>query len=365
LAEAVSRAKSAIVRRFRDLSNSLDIAVGKIFGLGPLEQRTYRFQIPAKFRNWTLRQWSKLSGAVLEMPGSSSSSRGSSGSFLEVSDEAAAALPENYNFFDKYRQCLTPEYLSQGSCGSCWAFSISGMLHLRTCKALIDAGKPPADMGVYDILSPQALISCATDAVSRNADGCNGGKVGDGIGLLSSGNVFIGPIKCHGYYSGQGFNAPRYCENSKKLCAAETDPRYRRKVVSGPARAMVGEAAIKAALFEQGPLTIVFKTPATFIGATGIGVFSRGDSQFLADAQPGSPHQAHAVVVTGWGVEKGVRYWTLLNSWGEIYKAPEGGSRAMIKVIRGVPGDMLIELVRQYDAVPMFLNENGERVPVK
>ncbi len=45
----------------------------------------------------------------------------------------------------------------------------------------------------------------------------------------------------------------------------------------------------------------------------------------------GSYLGGHAVKMIGWGVENGVKYWTIVNSWNEGW-----GDNGTIKILRGV-----------------------------
>jgi hypothetical protein len=73
---------------------------------------------------------------------------------LEV-DGSGESLPENYKFLSgKYEKCYIPDPAGQGSCNSCWAFSIQKMFQARICKWNMDSNS------AYPVvrLSPLGLL---------------------------------------------------------------------------------------------------------------------------------------------------------------------------------------------------------------
>lgn len=66
-----------------------------------------------------------------------------------------------------------------------------------------------------------------------------------------------------------------------------------------------GEAQIMAEVYKNGPLTVSFIAFADFL------TYKSGVYQHLTGEFAGY----HAVRLTGWGVENGVKYWKIANSW--------------------------------------------------
>jgi len=74
---------------------------------------------------------------------------------------------------------------NQGSCGSCWAFAIVGMMSYRCC-----AGK-----GDHGWLSPQELVSC-----DKANHGCQGGQLASPMNYIQKKQGFgyreVLPLSC-------------------------------------------------------------------------------------------------------------------------------------------------------------------------
>jgi len=69
---------------------------------------------------------------------------------------------------------------------------------------------------------------------------------------------------------------------------------------------VIGADAMKAEIYARGPIACMMDVTPEFENYTG-GIFQ----QFKADPIPN-----HIISVIGWGVENGVSYWTVRNSWG-------------------------------------------------
>lgn len=74
-------------------------------------------------------------------------------------------------------------------------------------------------------------------------------------------------------------------------------------------------------IYQRGPIACSIATPEALHTYTG-GIFidTTGDKDVT-----------HEISVVGWGVEDGVKYWTVRNSWGSHW-----GEQGFFRVIRGV-----------------------------
>ena len=63
----------------------------------------------------------------------------------------------------------------------------------------------------------------------------------------------------------------------------------------------------------------------------------------------------HSVLLVGWGVEDGIKYWLLQNSWG-----PAWGENGYFRIRRGT-NELSIENVLE-GAIPYIVNQNAKTV---
>merc|ERR1711907_825628 len=80
-----------------------------------------------------------------------------------------------------------------------------------------------------------------------------------------------------------------------------------------------GEANIQQAIMAGGPMEVAFTVYADFENYAG-GIYHH---------VTGGPVGGHAVKVVGWGVESGVKYWKIANSWNP-YWGEEGYFRIKV-----------------------------------
>jgi len=73
-------------------------------------------------------------------------------------------------------------------------------------------------------------------------------------------------------------------------------------------------------LFQHGSVEVSFSVFEDFLNYK-TGVYQHVDGKMLG---------GHAVKMIGWGVEDGVKYWTLVNSWNEGW-----GEKGIFRILRG------------------------------
>ena len=81
------------------------------------------------------------------------------------------------------------------------------------------------------------------------------------------------------------------------------------------------EKAIQEELYKNGPLEVAFEVYQDFMAYAG-GVYHHTRGGLLG---------GHAVKLVGWGVEDGVKYWKIANSWGTGW-----GEQGFFRIKRGV-----------------------------
>jgi cathepsin B len=251
---------------------------------------TYSFE-EHPFKNYTFRQVKKLMGLKM-LPTNKSAPLGNS----------SVALPSNFSSLVQWPNCIH-EIRNQGHCGSCWAHAASEVLSDRFCIA--------SNGSVNVVLSPQEMVSCDYFDL-----GCNGG-------ILTMSWIYlrffgIASDTCKPYHSGDGSvpSCPWFkseCEDGSSYKKYNAKNFYYLSTIN----------AIKENLLSSGPVETGFTVYDDFMNYKS-GVYIRQSSNVLG---------GHAVKIIGWGVENGVEYWIVANSWG-----PTWGETGFFKIAFGECG---------------------------
>ncbi|CAH1645473.1 unnamed protein product [Spodoptera littoralis] len=236
--------------------------------------------------------------------------------------ETRSNLPESFDSREKWPNCPSlNEVRDQGSCGSCWAFGAVEAMTDRYC--IYSDGKQ------HFHFSAQDLLTCCDICGS----GCNGGYPSaawyywESNGIVSGGN----------YNSSEGckpYEIPA-CEHHavgplppcgnilptpscNKTCNTGYNTDYEKDKRRGKTVYSVdsNEESIKTELLKNGPLEVSFVVYTDFFNYKE-GVYVHTDAPFAG---------RHAVKMLGWGVENGVKYWLVANSWN-----PNWGTRDSLK----------------------------------
>merc|ERR1711924_265167 len=111
---------------------------------------------------------------------------------------------------------------------------------------------------------------------------------------------------------------PRACDPSAE--APHKDFMNDKFTFSGSIISPSGEQAIQQAMIEGGPVEVAFTVFSDFENYAG-GIYQH---------KSGSQVGGHAVKMVGWGLENGVKYWKVANSWN-----PYWGEKGYFRIIRG------------------------------
>eukprot|EP00928_Gymnodinium_smaydae_P036312 TRINITY_DN253_c0_g1_i2.p1 TRINITY_DN253_c0_g1~~TRINITY_DN253_c0_g1_i2.p1 ORF type:complete len:389 (-),score=72.92 TRINITY_DN253_c0_g1_i2:156-1262(-) len=239
--------------------------------------------------------------------------------------DANAAIPDNFDSETNWPQCakIIGDIRDQSNCGCCWAFAASEAASDRMCIATNASLEFP--------LSAEDVCFCASD------DGCGGGDINTPwsyikqTGAVSGGQYQgTGPFgkglcsdfslpHCHHHgpqgkdpYPAEG--APGCPSASSpqcpKTCDAEAAGEHKefardKYAFNGEVSSASGEKEIQQMIMEGGPVETAFTVYSDFENYAG-GIYHHVKGEMAG---------GHAVKMVGWGVENGVKYWKLANSW--------------------------------------------------
>ena len=213
-------------------------------------------------------------------------------------------IPDTFDARTQWPNFVHP-IRNQERCGSCWAFAAS--------EALSDRFAIASNGSVNVVLSPEDLVSCDSGDM-----GCNGGILSQAWKYLSETGIVSD--KCFPYTAGQGQPSP--CPPAGQ-CAAQGETYKKYKAQDYYRLATVQD--IQKAIMTNGPVEAGFEVYKSFM-AYKSGVYSREWWQFWDELMGG-----HAIKIIGWGVQDGVEYWLIANSWGTTW-----GLDGFFKIKRGV-----------------------------
>ncbi|XP_031625903.1 cathepsin B [Contarinia nasturtii] len=238
-----------------------------------------------------------------------------------------ADLPENFDSRVNWPNCPTiQEIRDQGSCGSCWAFGAVEAMSDREC--IHSGGKSNFRYSAED------LVSCCHTC----GFGCNGGFPGAAWsywvhkGIVSGGAYGshqgcqpyqIAPCEHHvngtrGPCEGEGGKTPKCAKqcNSDYTVPYNKDKHYGKKSYS------IGKNTdeIRQEIYENGPVEGAFTVFEDLLSYKS-GVYQHVHGKALG---------GHAIRILGWGVENGVDYWLIGNSWNTDW-----GNNGFFKILRG------------------------------
>lgn len=181
-------------------------------------------------------------------------------------------------------ECLGP-IENQGECGSCWAFTSSGLLSDRYC--IHSKGK------IRDRLSPQEMIDCNFENFS-----CLGGYLTTTIDYLQVDGVVTNQCQA---YTGHANKCSYSCDDASV-------PRQKFYCAIGSLKVVTTADEIKKELRENGPMMMGLEIYEDFMS------YKSGIYKQVTGANIGG----HAMKLIGYGEDpvEGL-FWVLQNQWEE------------------------------------------------
>ncbi len=212
-------------------------------------------------------------------------------------------VPESWDWRDHGHVSIVK---NQSECGSCWSFSTTGVIesHLSIYK------------NISVLLSEQELVDCSTILSNH---GCNGGNV----------NFAFMYIQAVGLSTEQSYpylGVDEKCQIDKLFTRSY---RKERHFITGWKNIYhLNETRMRETIYNRGPISVCIAASSKDFRFYKSGVLDTCD--FDLD---------HDVLIVGFGVENGVKYFIIKNSWGPAY-----GENGYIRIksggddIRGVCG---------------------------
>jgi len=167
-------------------------------------------------------------------------------------------------------------------------------------------------------IAPQVLISCSGD------DGCHGGEAYNAFEWMHNNEVTdetCSIYRARGHDNGEKCSPEIMCENcshdKSKGCWAMDNYKIYHADEYGK---VSGEENMMQEIYQRGPIACGIAVPPALENYTS-GIFNdtTNDTNIV-----------HDISVVGFGVDDGVKYWTVRNSWGTHF-----GEDGFVRVVRG------------------------------
>ncbi|XP_041563544.1 procathepsin L-like isoform X2 [Drosophila elegans] len=206
------------------------------------------------------------------------------------------ALPVPDSFDWRQKGGVTP-VKNQGSCGSCWAFAITGAIEGHTFAA---KGKLPN-------LSEQNLVDCGPQQ-DFNLNGCNGGFQEAALCWLSETQMGISLTESYPYAGRQ---------KSCKFVPSTVGGHFSEFGVLSSG----DEDQMKRVVANLGPVACSVSMPEN------LRFYKSG---IYDDPTCNDYELLHSILVVGYGSEHGLDYWIVKNSWDDSW-----GDSGYFRLLRG------------------------------
>lgn len=252
-------------------------------------------------------------------------------------------LPQSYDARIAHPECfeIISEIPDQANCGSCWAIASASVMSDRLC--IKSGGK------IKKFVSALDLLSCCNTC----GKGCNGGNPQSAFEYWIEKGIVTG-----GKHNDKNSCRPYFlpeCDHHMKteilgpcpkrvntpscevICLNEYNKNYEEDKTYGKSVYSIWayEEEIMKEIYENGPVVSSYDVYEDFY-VYDSGIYKHETGQFEA---------GHSVRILGWGVENGIKYWLVSNSWNKnwglegTFKILKGNNECNIEenVIAGLP----------------------------
>ncbi|XP_054155198.1 cathepsin B-like [Oppia nitens] len=247
--------------------------------------------------------------------------------YSEPPEVDISEIPESFDSREAWPTCDSiKEVRDQGTCGSCWAFATVEAISDRICVA--SNGKQQVEISAED------LVSCCSSC----GFGCNGGYPESAWSYyqhtgLVSGGLYGSKKGCRPYTiaacehhttghlppCGKSIEPTPKCQ---KQCIAGYNITYNEDKHYGSKTYHFSNdnQKLQADIMQNGPVVATYQVFEDFLS------YKSGVYYHVTGPSAGY----HAVKIIGWGVDNGVDYWLVANSWNEDW-----GDKGLFKIRRG------------------------------
>lgn len=235
-------------------------------------------------------------------------------------------MPDSFSWVDAkdygFDNVMTP-VKNQGSCGSCYAVSMTDAASVR--YRIANYNQAEAKEMIFDY---QDITNC-----SPQNQGCDGGYP-----------MLVGYYGKHYGFVSESCNLDYDAEDKIKLCKNSKCKRYKAEdygYINGNAFE-VSVADMMKDIIEHGPIAVAIDAPQElFVYQKGIidAKLPKDDLIISPDKRSFWEKTTHAVVVVGWGRIGDARFWIVKNSWGPewgengYFRVPLGSDRIAIEAL--------------------------------
>jgi C1A family cysteine protease len=179
----------------------------------------------------------------------------------------------------------------QGNCGSCWTFSSTGAAE----------GAWAISTGKLIDLSEQQLVDCAT-GVAYGSHGCNGGQMeGADKYLIANGQCDSSSYP----YTGADGKCKSCVPVAHFSSCSDVKPNDQISLINA---------------VSMGPVSVALSADTKYFQAYSGGVL---------DATACYTELNHGVLIVGYGIDNGQKYWNVKNSWSNTW-----GEKGYIRILR-------------------------------